>query len=102
KTHTLFDKIWADHLVLARETGPQLMYVDRHILHDGSVHAFRQMRDRGLAVRHPDRIFGVPDHYVPTIGRRAEHASSPEVARMISHFDDNMAWAGIPNFPLHD
>lgn len=99
---TLFHKIWANHLVLARDTGPQLMYIDRHMLHDGSFHAFRQLRARQLAVRHPDRIFGVPDHYVPTTGRSTEQASSPEVARMISHFDSNMAWAGIPNFPLQD
>src|SRR3546814_18755789 len=86
---TLFDKIWANHLVLARDTGPQLMYIDRHILHDGSFHAFRQMRARGLAVRHPDPVFGVPAHSGPTTGRRIEPEVNPEGGRVISPFDGN-------------
>ena len=28
---TLFDKIWSAHLVLPREQGPSLLYIDRHI-----------------------------------------------------------------------
>jgi 3-isopropylmalate/(R)-2-methylmalate dehydratase large subunit len=67
-----------------------LVYIDRHIVHEGSFHAFNQLRARHLKLRHPEQVFGVPDHYVPTKGRRAEDAATPEIARMITQFDSNM------------
>ncbi|NYT38056.1 3-isopropylmalate dehydratase large subunit [Allopusillimonas soli] len=99
---SLFDKIWDRHVVARRSTGPQLIYVDRHFLHDGSFHAFRQMRDRGLTIRRPDRVFAVPDHYVPTLGRTLEYAANAETANMMVRFDENMRWGGISHFPLQD
>jgi 3-isopropylmalate/(R)-2-methylmalate dehydratase large subunit len=56
---TLFDKIWDSHVVLSR--GAQsLLYIDRHIVHDGSFHAFNMLRARGLAVRRPAPKLGTP------------------------------------------
>ena len=37
---TLFEKIWARHVVARREDGQSLLYVDRHLLHEGSAPAF--------------------------------------------------------------
>ena len=99
---TLFDKIWDSHLVVARQSGPSLIYIDRHLLHEGSFHAFRTMRARKLALRNPRQLFGVADHYVPTRGRSIEQAASPEVAAMITQFDANMGWAGIRHFSMGD
>ena len=45
---TLFDKIWQPHVVLARDDGRTLLYVDRHLLQDGSAPAFAMLRQRGL------------------------------------------------------
>ena len=102
RARTLFDKIWDNHLVIPRQSGPSLIYIDRHLLHEGSFHAFRTMRARKLAVRNPGQLFGVADHYVPTRGRSIEEAASLEVAAMITQFDVNMAWAGIRHFPMAD
>jgi 3-isopropylmalate/(R)-2-methylmalate dehydratase large subunit len=99
---TLFDKIWSSHLVLARQQGPSLLYIDRHIVHEGSFHAFNALRARDLSLRHPSQVFGVPDHYVPTTGRTAEAAASPEIANMIVQFDRNMQWGHVPHFDLAD
>lgn len=99
---TLFDKIWNSHLVLPRQEGPSLLYVDRHIVHEGSFHAFNALRMRGLSLRHPHQVFGVPDHYVPTTGRTARDAASPEIANMIVQFDRNMQWGHVPHFELAD
>ncbi|NNM71577.1 3-isopropylmalate dehydratase large subunit [Enterovirga aerilata] len=98
----LYDKIWDRHVIVAREGGPSLIAIDRHIIHEGSFHAFNELRGRGLRPRHPDRIFGVADHYVPTHGRRPEDAPTEEIARMIRVFDENMRWGGIPHFSLAD
>lgn len=101
-SRTLFDKIWSTHLVLPRKAGPSLLYIDRHIVHEGSFHAFNALRSRELVLRHPEKVFGVPDHYVPTNGRSANEAASPEIANMIVQFDRNMQWGQVPHFDLAD
>ncbi|UOD50005.1 3-isopropylmalate dehydratase large subunit [Orrella daihaiensis] len=101
-SQTLFDKIWSSHLVLPRRDGPSLMYIDRHIVHEGSFHAFNGLRARDLSLRHPEQVFGVPDHYVPTNGRSAQEAANPEIANMIVQFDRNMRWGKVPHFELSD
>jgi 3-isopropylmalate/(R)-2-methylmalate dehydratase large subunit len=63
---TLFSKIWDRHRVVEREDGQTLLYVDRHLVHDGSAPAFQILRDRGLTLHAPGRVFATPDHYVPT------------------------------------
>ncbi len=99
---TLFDKVWANHVVVAREVGPSLMYIDRHIMHDGSFHAFRQLQARKLTVRRPGQVFAVPDHYVPTRGRLVSDAASPEIAAMLTQFEQNMEWSAVRHFSLQD
>ncbi len=97
---SLFEKIWDQHVVLARDEGPSLLYIDRHLIHEGSFHAFNQLRERNLSLRNPMQIFGVADHYVPTLSRRAADSATPEIEEMITRFDQNMAWSGIPHFGL--
>ena len=84
------------------QSGPSLLYIDRNIIHEGSFHAFAEMRRRGLKPRRPEQMFGVPDHYVPTRSRRAEDAPNPQVEKMIRVFDENMDWGGVPSFRLAD
>ena len=75
---TMFEKIWDRHRVLDREDGQTLLYVDRHLLHDGGATAFDVLRKRGLKPRAPDRTFATPDHYVPTDSRtRRRDPGSP-------------------------
>jgi 3-isopropylmalate/(R)-2-methylmalate dehydratase large subunit len=98
---TLFDKIWDSHVVLSR--GRQsLLYIDRHIVHDGSFHAFAMLRARGLKVRRPRQNFGTPDHYVPTHARSAAAAATPEIRAMIETLERNLAETGIERYPLDD
>ncbi|MDB5510720.1 MAG: leuC [Enterovirga sp.] len=102
RPRSIFDKIWDRHVVIARENGPSLLYIDRNIIHEGSFHAFNDLRTRGLKPRRPEQMFGVPDHYAPTHGRRPEDAPTEEIARMIRVFDDNMRWGEVPHFSLQD
>jgi 3-isopropylmalate/(R)-2-methylmalate dehydratase large subunit len=60
-----------------------LLYVDRHIIHDGSFHAFGKLAKRGVPVRRPRLTFGTPDHYVPTVSRSSADAPTPEIRRMV-------------------
>lgn len=99
---TLFDKIWDAHEILRHPAGPSLLYIDRDMIHEGSFHAFANLKAHGLKPRRPAQIFGIADHYVPTTGRTSRDAASPEIRQMIETFDDNMLWGGVRHFGLAD
>ncbi len=64
---TLFEKIWANHIV-ADETGaPTILYIDAHLIHEvTSPQAFAEIRRRALRVRRPECTFATMDHAIPT------------------------------------
>ncbi|SEH99854.1 3-isopropylmalate/(R)-2-methylmalate dehydratase large subunit [Paracoccus alkenifer] len=99
---TMFEKIWAAHEILRHPSGPSLLYIDRDLIHEGSFHAFADLKRRGLAPRRPKQVFGIADHYVPTLGRRPEDAATPAIERMIRTFDANMGWGGVRHFGIGD
>jgi 3-isopropylmalate/(R)-2-methylmalate dehydratase large subunit len=67
---TLYEKIWADHVVERRDDGTCLVYIDRHLVHEvTSPQAFAGLRAAGRAVRRPDLTLAVPDHNLPTTAR---------------------------------
>lgn len=92
---TLFEKIWTAHQVVARPDGHCLLYVDRHLIHDGSRPAFELLRRRGLHVRRPDRTTGTADHYLPT---GDGPIADPEKRAMVESLAANAAEAGIDAF----
>lgn len=100
RPRTLFEKIWDDHVVLALETGETLLYVDRHIIHEGSFNAFDQLKEAGLGVANPAQIVGTADHYVPTTHAEKARFSNPDILRMVNQFEENVAAHGITGFSL--
>jgi 3-isopropylmalate/(R)-2-methylmalate dehydratase large subunit len=99
---TLYEKIWEAHEILASDDGQVLLHVARHLVHDGSVHAFEFLRDRGRKVRRPDQIFATPDHGVSTLVHKIEAISDPEQRRVVQLLDRNTRDAGIVHFALDD
>lgn len=64
---TLFEKVWSQHVVQNLAPGVDLLFIDRHLMHDlGGGDAIFQIRQRGLKVRHPELTFATPDHIVET------------------------------------
>ena len=64
---TLFDKIWDSHLVGQRADGRDLLYIDRHVLHElHAHHAFTALEKQGRPLHRPDLTFAVQDHTVAT------------------------------------
>jgi 3-isopropylmalate/(R)-2-methylmalate dehydratase large subunit len=62
---TLFEKIWAGHVV--DDGDPALLYVDLHLVHEvTSAQAFEGLRLEGRTVRRPDLTVATMDHNVPT------------------------------------
>ncbi|MDN5200699.1 3-isopropylmalate dehydratase large subunit [Fulvivirgaceae bacterium BMA10] len=67
---TLFDKIWDEHVVTEIEGGPDVLYIDKHLIHEvTSPQAFGGIEKRGISVFRPDRVVATPDHNVPTINQ---------------------------------
>ena len=67
---TLFEKIWDAHLIVEKENGPSLIYVDRHLIHEvTSPQAFDGLRMNNRKVRRPDLTIATMDHNVPTNDR---------------------------------
>jgi 3-isopropylmalate/(R)-2-methylmalate dehydratase large subunit len=70
KSKTLFDKIWDAHVVKKVEAGPDVLYIDRHLIHEvTSPVAFLGLKTRGLKVFRPEKTTATPDHNVPTINQ---------------------------------
>ncbi|MBQ0736550.1 3-isopropylmalate dehydratase large subunit [Aquimarina celericrescens] len=65
---TLFDKVWDAHVVKKIENGPQILYIDKHLIHEvTSPQAFAELEQRGIPVFRPDQIVATADHNTPTI-----------------------------------
>lgn len=64
---TLFDKLWANHVITGKEGEPQLIYIDLHLIHEvTSPQAFEGLRLNHRTLRRPDLTFATLDHNVPT------------------------------------
>ncbi len=64
---TLFDKIWDAHVVKKVDGGPNVLYIDQHLIHEvTSPVAFLGLKNRGLKVFRPGQTTATPDHNVPT------------------------------------
>jgi 3-isopropylmalate/(R)-2-methylmalate dehydratase large subunit len=98
---TLYEKIWADHVVEQRDDGTCLIYIDRHLVHEvTSPQAFSGLRANGRVVRRPDLTLAVPDHNLPTTARRDAAGrplpiADPESAAQLDALTRNTADFGI-------
>lgn len=64
---TLFDKIWDAHVVKQADGGLDVLYIDRHFIHEvTSPQAFDGLRERGIGVFRPGQTVATADHNVPT------------------------------------
>ena len=80
---TLYEKIWDSHVVHEEPGKPALIYIDRHLVHEGtSPQAFAGLRAEGRTVRRPDLTFAVMDHSVPTVSKDRLLPIVDEAARL--------------------
>ncbi|MFN0300065.1 MAG: 3-isopropylmalate dehydratase large subunit [Burkholderiales bacterium] len=64
---TLFEKIWAEHVVADLGGGFALVFVDRHLMPELLAHQIEQLEKRSLPLKHPELTFAVSDHSVPAL-----------------------------------
>ena len=64
---TLFDKVWDSHVVSEVPNGPQILYIDKHLIHEvTSPQAFAELEERQIPIFRPKQIVATADHNVPT------------------------------------
>ncbi len=64
---TLFDKVWDNHIVTTIENGPQVLYIDKHLIHEvTSPQAFKELENRGIQLFRPKQVVATADHNTPT------------------------------------
>ena len=99
---TLFDKVWAAHVVQQMPDGTCILYIDRHLVHEvTSPQAFEGLRLAGRRVRRPDATIAVVDHNIQTSDRSVGIAE-PESALQVETLERNVAEFGVPYFPVLD
>jgi len=99
---TLFDKIWDSHLVARRADGRDLIYIDRHVLHElHAPHAFEQLQKQDRCVRRPDLTFSMQDHTVATKPGR-DDTTNPSGAAFLQAMRDGSRRNGIRLFDIDD
>jgi 3-isopropylmalate/(R)-2-methylmalate dehydratase large subunit len=99
---TLFDKIWQSHVVVDRDDGYTLLYVDRHLMHDGSAAGFARLRAKGLKLRRPDLALATPDHYNSTAGRTLADIPDPQHRHLVEQMRENTQQSGVRLFFIDD
>lgn len=97
---TLFDKIWDAHVVKQVEGGMEVLYIDRHFIHEvTSPQAFDGLRQRGIPVFRTNQTVATADHNVPT-----KHQNFPikeELSRFqVDKLTENCADFGVELYGL--
>ncbi len=97
---TMFEKIWASHVVTQEANKPSLIYIDRHLIHEvTSPQAFEGLRLAGRVVRRPELTFATMDHNVPTTDRSLP--ITDEIARrQMDALSENCRAFGVTLFDL--
>src|SRR5262245_37654374 len=99
---TLFEKIWDAHLVARRTDGRELIYIDRHVLHElHAPHAFESLEKQHRPVRRPDLTFSMQDHTVATKPGRSDE-TNPDGAAFLRAMRAGSKKNGIRIFDLGD
>ncbi|HXW61648.1 MAG TPA: 3-isopropylmalate dehydratase large subunit [Candidatus Acidoferrales bacterium] len=98
---TLYEKIWETHVVHEEPGQPSLIYIDRHLVHEGtSPQAFSGLKVAGRRVRRPELTFAVMDHSVSTKDRLLPVAD-PDAASQFEALARNCQEHGINLFDMH-
>ena len=97
---TLFDKVWDAHVVKKIENGPDILFIDRHLVHEvTSPVAFLGLKRRGISVLYPNRTFATADHNTPTKNQHLP-VEDPLSANQLEAIEKNAEEHGIPYWGL--
>ena len=97
---TLFDKVWDAHVVQKIENGPDVLFIDRHMVHEvTSPVAFLGLKNRSIPVLYPERTFATADHNTPTVNQHLP-VEDPLSAKQLKALEENAKAHGISYWGL--
>ena len=97
---TLFDKVWDSHVVQQVADGPDILFIDRHMVHEvTSPVAFLGLKNRNIPVLYPERTFATADHNTPTINQHLP-VEDPLSANQLKALEENATAHGISYWGL--
>ena len=97
---TLFDKVWDSHVVKHLNNGPDVLFIDRHMVHEvTSPVAFSGLSKRGLSVLCPEKTFATADHNTPTVNQHLP-VKDPLSAKQLKALEENSKKHGISYWGL--
>ena len=97
---TLFDKVWDKHVVQKIDHGPDVLFIDRHMVHEvTSPVAFLGLKNRNIKVMCPERTFATADHNTPTINQHLP-VKDPLSAKQLAALEQNAKKYGISYWGL--
>jgi 3-isopropylmalate/(R)-2-methylmalate dehydratase large subunit len=101
---TLFEKVWANHIVAEPAGEPTILYIDLQLVHEvTSPQAFDGLRMTGRKLRRPDRHIATVDHNVPTTSAHDRLVIADQVsAAQVNALRKNCAEFGIEFFDVQD
>ena len=92
---TLFDKVWDAHVVHQVKDGPDVLFIDRHMIHEvTSPVAFLGLKNRNIKVLYPERTFATADHNTPTLNQHLP-VEDPLSANQLKALEENAKEHGI-------
>ena len=97
---TLFDKVWDSHVVQSIKNGPDVLFIDRHMIHEvTSPVAFLGLKNRKVPVLYPERTFATADHNTPTVNQHLPVAD-PLSRNQLKALEENAKAHGISYWGL--
>ena len=67
---TLFDKVWDKHVVQQIDQGPDVLFIDRPMVHEvTSPVAFLGLKNRNIKVMFPEKRVETADQNTPTVNQ---------------------------------
>ncbi len=99
---TLFDKVWDNHVVESIKNGPDIFFIDKHLIHEvTSPQAFDELKEKNLEVFDPERVLATVDHNVPTLNQHLpieDDLSRNQVEKLKSNcLENNIEFFGLGN-----
>ena len=97
---TLFDKVWDSHVIHRIKDGPDVLFIDRHMVHEvTSPVAFLGLKNRNVGVLFPEKTFATADHNTPTINQHLP-VEDPLSANQLKALEENSKLHGISYWGL--
>src|SRR5690606_1310547 len=97
---TIFEKIWDAHVVATEKGGIEVLYIDRHFIHEvTSPQAFSELEKRGLPLFRPEQTVATADHNVPTWNQHLP-IPDPLSRKQVNTLEENCRKFGVTHYGL--